>query len=61
MTKATAYETWCELGYKGSENSKEFNELFNKMNALNEARLDYMLEAICDGLKESAKWNQRDC
>lgn len=63
MTKSTAYETWIELGYNGSENSREFNEWYSKMEALNESRMDTMLELIAKGLKESAKWNadSRDC
>ncbi len=61
MTRATAYESFIELGHTGSENSQEFNEWYSKMEALNEARMDTMLELIAKGLKESAKWNQRDC
>jgi len=54
MTKSTAYETWIELGYNGSENSQEFDEWYNKMEALNQARLDTMFEIIANGLRVSA-------
>lgn len=55
MTKSTAYETWIELGYNGSENSPEFNEWYKKMEALNEARMDTMLELIVNGLRNAIK------
>lgn len=61
MTKADLYDSYISFGHTGSENSKEFKEWAEKMEALNDARMDTMFELITKGLKESAKWNQRDC
>ena len=61
MTKSELYDSYISFGHTGSENSKEFKEWAEKMEALNEERLDTMFELIAKGLKESAKWNQRDC
>ena len=61
MTRSELYDSYISFGHTGSENSKEFKEWAKKMESLNEERLDTMFELIAKGLKESAKWNQRDC
>lgn len=63
MTRSDLYDSYISFGHTGSENSKEFKEWAEKMEALNEERLDTMFELIAKGLKESAKWNAnaRDC
>lgn len=61
MNKSTAYESYIELGYTGSENSKEFNDWYEKLQAFYDVKLDATLEIIANGLKDSATWNARDC
>lgn len=55
MTRSDLYDSYISFGHTGSENSKEFKEWAEKMEALNEERLDTMFELIANGLKNAIK------